>query len=422
MPVLFAGIGVLLIYTCIALFPTVTQLTKKGNLYVIGGALIVALATYASFLIVPLWQSSLVLILLSGLVTTVMHRTVVPFSLPEGTHFHSNVPNENNESEMEKELQISAKELLETDDVKEKEEVPSTPPIPNELDIAESLETFNPPMDSISDQQELITETLSPHDTERLEDGANQLEEPIEWDIIDEGMSYTEAISPEELLVAHRNETDHNEQYSMNDLNVQEELGNEEEQLVVEELLLHRIDTPFLEERLYEADEKEESSEAADLIKENPEEDEGLVWLDEDTLEPLEESLFSLTENLERNVEVGSDLDAADDNPETGVKSALKQRNPIQEMMFLTFIRDIQLKQETLSSLQYEHYIQQFLHDSLPDQEYLTFATMLMQHYTNQMEYTKLASLTGDLRTKYDNSPLLLQHIELYEQQCLEYV
>lgn len=90
---------------------------------------------------------------------------------------------------------------------------------------------------------------------------------------------------------------------------------------------------------------------------------------------------------------------------------ATPTKTKIQQQMFHTMISHLHVMRNTMSSEDYEQMIKEHLHPSLPDQDYYTFAHLLIEHYIQEKKYEKLLTLLEELKDGLSGYPILQQEI-----------
>lgn len=96
-----------------------------------------------------------------------------------------------------------------------------------------------------------------------------------------------------------------------------------------------------------------------------------------------------------------------------------QRKSKIQQQMFHTMVSEIHLSRSMTAPDEYEHLIKEYLHPELPDQDYYTFAQLLVEHYIYEEKYESLSKLLTDLIDRFDQYPILMEEIlYLFDKYC----
>jgi hypothetical protein len=91
---------------------------------------------------------------------------------------------------------------------------------------------------------------------------------------------------------------------------------------------------------------------------------------------------------------------------------AFPKRSRIMREVMKTMIEQITLSKSILSSHQMENMIKHYLHPSLHDQDYYTFARILMDHYISTGQYEDLHMFTDGIAKRFIGYPYIQMDIE----------
>ncbi len=151
--------------------------------------------------------------------------------------------------------------------------------------------------------------------------------------------------------------------------------------------------------------------------------------VDEETDQSLENDMQTVQHHeLEPIVEQQDKMDSSDSIKAEHVESTetLNEHKPknvtktkLQQQMFHTMVSQIHLSRTLMSGAEYEQMILGHLHPDLPQQDYYTFAHLLIEHYIEEEKYHLLSKLLTDLIDRFDNYPILMEEILfLYDKYC----
>lgn len=101
--------------------------------------------------------------------------------------------------------------------------------------------------------------------------------------------------------------------------------------------------------------------------------------------------------------------DIGEENPHV---HALPKSSRIMREVMKTMIEQITLSKSMLSSQQVENMIKHYLHPSLHDQDYYTFARILMDHYISTEQYDDLQMFTDGIASRFIEYPYIKMDIE----------
>lgn len=156
--------------------------------------------------------------------------------------------------------------------------------------------------------------------------------------------------------------------------------------------------------------EKEEMKEAFDDKSEAVEDLEGLLASEDE----LEDALVDdFVEDEKAEISEGTQDRIVEDISEEDLHvHAFPERSRIMREVMKTMIEQITLSKSILSSHQMENMIKHYLHPSLHDQDYYTFARILMDHYISKGQYEDLHMFTDGIAKRFIGYPYIKMDIE----------
>ncbi|WP_226673262.1 hypothetical protein [Rossellomorea aquimaris] len=167
-------------------------------------------------------------------------------------------------------------------------------------------------------------------------------------------------------------------------------------------------------------DEPEVEEEEADLFEED---------IPEVGDESVTEELSDEKGDSERE-EVNEQTESTLEIVETDINHALKEedtyidelpnRHRIMREVMKTMIEQISLSRSLLTTDQMENMIKHYLHPSLHDQDYYTFARILMDHYISTEQYVDLCMFIKGIEDRFMEYPYILLDIEQTKEFALE--
>ncbi|WRP05446.1 hypothetical protein U9J35_16215 [Rossellomorea aquimaris] len=110
--------------------------------------------------------------------------------------------------------------------------------------------------------------------------------------------------------------------------------------------------------------------------------------------------------------EIIQDRNAEDIREEDLQVHAIPKRSRIMREVMKTMIEQITLSKSILSSHQMENMVKHYLHPSLHDQDYYTFARILMDHYISTEQYEDLQMFTDGIAKRFNEYPYIKKDIE----------
>jgi hypothetical protein len=156
--------------------------------------------------------------------------------------------------------------------------------------------------------------------------------------------------------------------------------------------------------------EKEEMKEAFDDDSEAVEDLEGLLASEDE----LEDALVDdFVEDEKAEISEGTQDRIVEGISEEDLHvHAFPKRSRIMREVMKTMIEQITLSKSILSSHQMENMIKHYLHPSLHDQDYYTFARILMDHYISTGQYEDLHIFTEGIAKRFIEYPYIQMDIE----------
>ncbi|MDF1506888.1 hypothetical protein PZE06_01695 [Robertmurraya sp. DFI.2.37] len=127
---------------------------------------------------------------------------------------------------------------------------------------------------------------------------------------------------------------------------------------------------------------------------------------------------------LEESSYIDSDRDDGDENLQFDIKNRViiaegEQRTSLQQQIMQTMVSQIDHARKQMTPHEFEKYVKEYLHPEISAQDYYTFASILIEHYIRQKELNKLQGLLADLREKFTDYPVLQMEIQyLFKQYC----
>lgn len=195
-------------------------------------------------------------------------------------------------------------------------------------------------------------------------------------------------------------------EYEDNEAKKEIEEGNESSDIVlseIERLIIDETDETLENENEEMKDVIDDQLEPVEDLEDLPgSEDELEDVLVDDFVEGEDPEIFEDTE----------DSIAEDISEEDLHVHALPKRSRIMREVMKTMIEQITLSKSILSSHQIENMIKHYLHPSLHDQDYYTFARVLMDHYISTEQYDDLQMFTDGISKRFNEYPYIKMDIE----------
>ena len=273
---------------------------------------------------------------------------------------------------------------------------------------------------------EEIDEILIVNTENDLQDSSEQDEREMD---MDEG-SVDDASTAEETESLHLEEDESEwfiENASENGLN--EEIENVEEERVVVDNELSEIESMINGSDEITEDRNEEKEVIQEIFDDKIDQDEDLESLpiiEEELEEPEYEGPEVIEGELDLHDAKEEDMNSPlEDMPETvdhdhRVVEDLPQRTRIMREVMQTMIEQISLSQSLYSSDQMENMIKHYLHPSLHDQDYYTFARILMDHYISTEQFEDLRMFIKGIKERFKDYPYIQMDLEQTNEYASE--
>ncbi len=173
-------------------------------------------------------------------------------------------------------------------------------------------------------------------------------------------------------------------------------------------------------------EEKEVIQEIFDDKIDQDEDLESLPIIEEELEEPEYEGPEVIEGELDLHDAKEEDMNSPlEDMPETvdhdhRVVEDLPQRTRIMREVMQTMIEQISLSQSLYSSDQMENMIKHYLHPSLHDQDYYTFARILMDHYISTEQFEDLRMFIKGIKERFKDYPYIQMDLEQTNEYASE--
>lgn len=276
----------------------------------------------------------------------------------------------------------------------------------------EKLELIEDTVDSAQVEVELAP--IEMEDLYEIEVDAEEEESETDTSIEqDEPLQDTEI---KEIISTYETESikveDDESEWFIENANEYEDIGemNEIKEKESSDIVLSEIERLINEPDETIEDEKEEMKEAFDDHSEPVEDLEGLLGSENE----LEDALVDdFVEDGKAEITEGTQGSIVEDSSEEDLHvHAFPKRSRIMREVMKTMIEQITLSKSILSSHQMENMIKHYLHPSLHDQDYYTFARILMDHYITTGQYEDLHMFTDGIDKRFIEYPYIKMDIE----------
>lgn len=276
----------------------------------------------------------------------------------------------------------------------------------------EKLELIEDTVDSAQVEVELAP--IEMEDLYEIEVDAEEEESETDTSIEqDEPLQDTEI---KEIISTYETESikveDDESEWFIENANEYEDIGemNEIKEKESSDIVLSEIERLINEPEETIEDEKEEMKEAFDDHSEPVEDLESLLGSENE----LEDDLVDdFVEDGKAEITEGTQGSIVEDNSEEDLHvHAFPKRSRIMREVMKTMIEQITLSKSILSSHQMENMIKHYLHPSLHDQDYYTFARILMDHYITTGQYEDLHMFTDGIDKRFIEYPYIKMDIE----------
>ncbi|QHE62354.1 hypothetical protein FHE72_16025 [Rossellomorea vietnamensis] len=390
---LFSLLALILLLPILYFIPI--GISHGGKLLIAGvsfGLTLLGLVASAQY---PMWLIGLVLLALLAILSYVMEQRFSGLLVVAAGH-DQDVKEEqwhetpaNVEFEFKSDLHSDKEVSNEVSEVKDVEEIASVEESVNEIESEdhnqedmvlrkETLETFED-IEPLQEQEEVmpvhvVQETASTQvqedESEWFIENANELNE--EPDVTEEDFELFEG-----------------------DLSEIESMINDPEEIAVEETEETEV---YMEE-------------LAEIIDES----------DEPVFEEIEEPVSAGEEAvLEDSIDGEDELIDHNRAEDDAFIDQLPMRSRIMREVMKTMIEQITLSRSLLSDDQMENMIKHYLHPSLHDQDYYTFARMLMDHYISTKQYKDLNMFIKGIEERFREYPYIIMDIDQTKEYAWE--
>lgn len=395
-PVLFILLAFVVAVPLLFMLPL--GLSRRGKIAALLVSLLLSLLAVTASAVFPLWQLSLLLLLMALAITYVLDRRF-------GHVLYAAVEEEDDVFAVEEAMAIEAVEPKQKSaralPLLPDEQVNKPQPIAAELAPFEQLDKAE---DSAEVEEWLAEEILD--EKTSAPSIIDEKAEMIAWSEEDylPPLSLEEYETLTEPALADEEESDDTfawleESERLDDL-LEEELERTADNSIKETVLPLELDNFLGEEFERTADNSlEETSlplEMEDLLAEE-------VELQEPKLDALLEEAMLPSEPWGELLEADEPIEQSPVSPSS---------SPMPNELMQTIIDELRFIRESVSKNEYEQRLLQCMQPSLSDHDYYVFAKMLIEHYLFEKEYDKLSSWLTHLRERFSRYPALLEEIQ----------
>ncbi|SFC54659.1 hypothetical protein SAMN05443252_104235 [Bacillus sp. OV322] len=215
----------------------------------------------------------------------------------------------------------------------------------------------------------------------------------------------------------------------LEELNELEEESQSSE-IVIESDYVTNADEEFIsfEESTEEHNLQKQLPDSNETISETAEEAELSHW--EDSVKKVREEIAHIEEMADMNEEPEDNSIYIHTDEEETVNSNItpsyievQKENVIatqlQQQIFQTLIDQIELARSTYSSSQFEELVKSHLNPDLPDLEYYTFASILVNHYIQKGDWDRLRHEIIELQRKFEKHSIIKEELQfLMDRYC----
>lgn len=367
-------------------------LSRRGKIAALLVSLLLSLLAVTASAVFPLWQLSLLLLLMALAITYVLDRRFghVLYAI----------------AEEEDDLFAAEEEAMAMEALDTKQQL--APSFPNLSDEPLNIEVDDAPLEESDSEARDDAELDDWLEEDVLE--TNPVEEEKDLIAAWTEEDYLPPLSLEEYeiltkpAVANDIESDETfewleESERLDDL-LEEELERTADNSIKETVLPLELDNFLGEEFERTADNSlEETSlplEMEDLLAEE-------VELQEPKLDALLEEAMLPSEPWGESLEADEPIEQSPVSPSS---------SPMPNELMQTIIDELRFIRESVSKNEYEQRLLQCMQPSLSDHDYYVFAKMLIEHYLFEKEYDKLSSWLTHLRERFSRYPALLEEIQ----------
>lgn len=289
---------------------------------------------------------------------------------------------------------------------------------PQELDIhkeevSEEISEVSTDKEEVSEEgmeQIDFEELVEENETEILE--SSEPNEPLQ-DLDEISIEHTVAASETESTPIQEDESEWFIE-NTNEMMAEQEVLEESELIDgdISEIESMINDSDLEDEQEVELEEAVEEMEVIPVVRDETENEE---LGDEEQETDLEAELVE-----EENLLEGSENDIYQPAEKESHEDQLPKRNRIMREVMKTMIEQISLSRSLLSTDQMENMLKHYLHPSLHDQDYYTFARILMDHYITTKQYEDLAMFTKGIEERFKEYPYIKLDIEQTKEMAME--
>ncbi|MED4037475.1 hypothetical protein [Niallia taxi] len=126
-----------------------------------------------------------------------------------------------------------------------------------------------------------------------------------------------------------------------------------------------------------------------------------------------------MDEILEDNTEEASNEHLEVNELDSVTEEATASPNAISHQVINNTLMQLKLMKNKLDKEEYESILVKCLTDTLPLHEYFTISNLLIEHFVQQNEHSKLESFFAQLQTKYEREPIILEQLNFMEKNYL---
>lgn len=421
--------------------------TKKGKLLILFCAFIVFSIGIALKTVMSVWQTGLVLILL-----TIGASYLIGKKYGNQLFIHDENSAEFEDKVIKFEIEDDIEEEIRSKASPEKEKA-----LPGDQKIVS-------PLTQAVDEE--LVEEIEPIDNQKNDDFVMEnihvenedLQDEVHKSEIDANHDFDELLKEIELELNHNNEvqiTDEMIETSEETIEIEPiDIDEEDDDLLIttpstlEEIQIDSLpvnideqhneessieEIPIIEPSENKLEEIEVDSIEEDVILSIPVENENSIQEEqvEASQNQIEEAqeLEELEENEIITLENEQGDETKKDDPSTEIVEAVEVENDTQEnqdnnqalrqQLFATMISQIKLSRNKISNSHYEKIILDHLHPQLSDHDYYTFVSLLIEHYIHTGQIEELSSLLSQNRVRFEKYPVILQEINfIVDEYC----
>ncbi|MBE2904328.1 hypothetical protein [Anoxybacillus flavithermus] len=356
--------------------------TKKGVALLLAVACLLSMFGMIAIEQFPLWQASLFLFLLVIASTYLLERKLGHLFYVR-IHEHDLIVEGDEKDEQENELPSAIEEVVEQQNEEiRQEEIENVDEEwfqrewPEEIEQQTSIEPLREnDFDHMIEPIESVDDVIEPL---RMVDSDDTSVNETTEDVAEQ--QWLDLLSEENMEIIH----DQNEMKEEKD----SQLLDIETIAVVEETSEHMVDESYRIEPIVEDDDIHTEA-SADMVEE------------QESIQSVEEAVEQVSEE-----EQGT----ADDECVT-VEENNEEVHMLPRPFMKNLLASLYAMRPLLSDEQYEQLIHKHLHPRLHEQDYYTFANVLMEHYVASKQYEKLYHFAKQLYGQYEPYPIIQQQL-----------